>query len=1040
MALIRTCILFAAIIGFSLCAKSQTIFYPTLASKLLKETALDVASLLQQTNASINIITQSYTGFPTKGIVLIYDSTITDNQACKVSGNGTDWLQFSAAEDNGLIFGLYQYLHQLGFRFYQPGTIWQITPSLQSVYKNIDTIFNTSYKYKGWFVSGGCSKWIMDNTDEFQWDTYTGSNGHQYAMYQRRNGMLGGYTFRGHRDDITAGEYLTTLKNNPCYVANSNGSREAYLGSVPNINNSAAMQLWTNVIQKKDTQYKKTIFNNKILYNNIYRNFSFYNAHVGLEVPDGAAWGNTNGNSACGSEVYPSESDQHFVLANFVAQKILNGNPASKFQLYAYSTHANVPSSNIVINNKIDVQIIPTVYQLESSTNGLRNRWYNKTSNVSEYHYLNLSNWSGETPSFTWKDLKTTLQIAKDKKSQGLVWEASPAKFGSLPFLLASNNFLKDGMPVDSTLKDFCNVLFGNANQTVLKIFQLLGNEKTIPNKYNIELYLELLKTATSQIKNDLPIVNTRLQELKAYFHYMMKIYDVANDDQNKAPNNSKKDAEICMYLARTNKLQLINSYYMIAVIVGKYGSTSEFYAKYNTANGTAYQNGNLASITNAEIEDNFTKDYAQYAGKINEFVFENAENIIPQFQTANVVPLPVITTKLLYTNGINYYNTTTFNIIATKQGKFSINYTPKFEMAGKGYINFLVESIDHSLKIIKDFSINNPAGAGVLEVDLPAAGNYLLTIVSKYQSKVDLTITTNGNYFYKNGAFLGSKTERYWDDLKSLPGFFYLPKGINKMYCRIENFNGYNFAKKQDIENAFLIKDENNNAVKLNYANAKDSSLFYMEIPEGKSGNFWQVSTIGQYSLQFVNTSNTLWFTQRSGCDNAKFTATIINKNGNCITRLTSTDKNTKNLYWLINDNGNVLKYSNQSEVDLPDNVSPKAIVTLTNGENCSFTKRLMDEPLYLRNKQNCAAGAPLANTSMVPTFYPNPSTGIFNCMQNYVALTADEINVFNLQGTRVASFKNVKQINLSTLPAGMYMYLLKSNGQTHSGKLVKM
>jgi Secretion system C-terminal sorting domain len=1040
MALIRTCILFAAIIGFTLCAKSQTIFYPTVASKLLKETALDVASLLQQTNSTINITTQSYTNFPAKGIVLMYDSAITDNQACKVTGNGTDWLKFSAAEDNGLVFGLYQYLHQLGFRFYQPGTIWQITPSLQNFYKNIDTTFTTAFKYKGWFVSGGCGKWIMDNTDEFQWDTYTGSNGHQYAMYQRRNGMLGAHTFQGHRDDVTAGEYVTTLKNNPCFVANNYGSRVAFYGSVPNINNNAAMQLWTNVIQKKDTQYKKIIFNNKVLYNNIYRNFSFYNRYVGLEVPDGAAWGNTNGNSACGSEVYPSESDQHFVLANFVAQKISVANPAAKFQLYAYSTHANVPSSNIVISDKIDVQIIPTVYQLESSTNGLRNRWYNKTSNVSEYHYLNLSNWSGETPAFTWKELKTTLQIAKDKKSQGAVWEASPAKFGSLPFLLAANNFLKDDVQVDSTLTDFCNNLFGSASQTVLKIFQLLGNEKTTPNKYTIELYLQLLKTATTQIKNDLPIVNTRLQELKAYFHYMMMIYDVAKDDQNKTENNSKKDGEICLYLARTNKLQLINSYYMIAVIAGKYGSASEFYSKYNTTNGTAYQNGNLLPITYSEIEDNFTQDYAKYNSKINQFVFESAENVRPQFETANLAPLPIINTKLLYTNGINYYNITTFNIVATKQGKFSINYTPKFDMVGKGYINFLVESTDHSLKIIKDFSINNPATAGTLEVDLPAAGNYLLTIVSKYQSKVDLSITTNGNYFYKNGSFLGSKTERYWDDLKSLPGFFYLPKGVNKIYCRIENFNGYHYAQKQDIENSFLIKDENNIAVKLHYADVKDSSLFYMDIPEGKNGNFWQVSSIGQYSLQFVNTSNILWFAKRSGCDNAKFTATIVNKNGNCITRLSSADKNIKSLYWEINDNGNMLKYSNQSEVDLPDNVSPKAIVTLINGENCSFTKRLMDDALYLRNKQNCASGAPLATASVVPSFYPNPSTGIYNCMQNGVALLVDEIYIFNLQGSKVASFKNSRQINLCSLPSGMYMYQLKSNQQTYSGKLVKM
>jgi len=94
--------------------------------------------------------------------------------------------------------------------------------------------------------------------------------------------------------------------------------------------------------------------------------------------------------------------------------------------------------------------------------------------------------------------------------------------------------------------------------------------------------------------------------------------------------------------------------------------------------------------------------------------------------------------------------------------------------MPGKGYINFLVESADKVLQIVKDFSIDNNSAAGTLKVDLPQGGNYILTIVSKYKSAVQLSITTNGNYFYKNGLFLGNKTESYKADMSSLPGYFY--------------------------------------------------------------------------------------------------------------------------------------------------------------------------------------------------------------------------------------------------------------------------
>ena len=141
------------------------------------------------------------------------------------------------------------------------------------------------------------------------------------------------------------------------------------------------------------------------------------------------------------------------LLANYTAQKIGTKYPGIRFQLYAYSTHADIPSANIAINEKLDIQLVPEVYQNLTSTNGLRNRWYSRTKNISEYNYLNLSGWSGETPDLLiLDDLKATLQIAKDKKSQGLMWEASPAKFASLPFLLAANQNLKNNRDVDSTL------------------------------------------------------------------------------------------------------------------------------------------------------------------------------------------------------------------------------------------------------------------------------------------------------------------------------------------------------------------------------------------------------------------------------------------------------------------------------------------------------------------------------------------------------------------------------------------------------------
>jgi Secretion system C-terminal sorting domain len=1040
MAFIRKCCISAVMVFcIVLNTSAQNVYYPARSSEMLKATAEDAKVLLQKAVAGSSFTTQSYSNLPSKGIVFVYDSTITDNQACKVESNGYDYIKFTAAEDNGLHFGFYQYLNSLGYRFYQPGELWEIIPQLSSVFKSVNTVYTCAYKYKTWFISGGYNSWAMDKAPKFTWDLF-GINGHNWAIYQRRNGMLGAGRFSGHRDDIMRGDYLTTLQNNPCYVANFNGSRAATTQSVPDIFNSTAKNLWANAIESKYTAYKNSIYSNQVFYANVYRSFRYNYGSFGIEVPDGSRFGNSKENEICSAASYPKESDQHFVLANHTTEKILTKYPDMRFQLYAYSNHADVPSPSITIHKNIDIQLIPTVYQLESSTNGLRNRWYNRSSNVSEYQYLNLSAWSGETPSFNWDDLKTTLNIAKEKKSQGIIWEATPAKFGSLPYLLAANNFLKDNIEIDSTLHEFCNNMFASANNTVFKIFKMWGEENTAPNKYNLQLYIGLLQTATQQTENAPTVVKERLRELKAYVHYMVMYFNLANDDQNKQLLKEDRDAKMCLYLAKTNRMQLVNSYYLIANIVSKYAATSDFRAKYNHINGTAYQNGNLPLITAAEIDADFRDDVNKYADKIGQFIFKEAVTVKGELKTQNITALPVINLKLGYTNGVDNYNKTSFNFIAPQSGSFIIKYTPKYDTPGKGFINFTVEATDQTLQILKDVTLNHTASEGTITVEVPRAGSYLLTVISKYKTAIDLSITTNGNYFYKGKAFLGNTTESYKADFTSLPGFFYVPAGIERIYCNIANFNGIKYANPDVLSKSFSIKDNNGNAVTLRLASSQDSSLYYIDIAKNEGGVFYQVTSVAQYGLKFCNISNLLWYAQRTKCSNSGFTVTLINRNGNCITRL-STTESAANLKWQVTDKGNVTYYNNQTVVELPANISRDAIIILTNGNGCNFSGSLGTDARYLKEKDACSQGGAAASIlQTTPAIYPNPSAGIFKCSLNGSPVNADEISIFNTQGTKVGSFKNVQQFNLGGATAGMYVYRMVVGGQTYSGKVVKL
>ena len=1045
MAFIRKCLIILVILFCVFVTNAQTVSYPLQSSQLLKSTAEDVAMLLQKAVAGSHFTNAAYSTLPQTGIIFIYDSTITHNQACRVQSDGVNFIKFSASQDNGLCFGIYQYLQSLGFRFYQPGSVWEIIPSLSSAYKNIYTTCTANFKYNNRFISGGHNRWVMDNNNSYGWDTYFGENGHNWALYQRRNGMTGAYRFAGHRSDIMSGNYFSTIQNNPCYVACYDSSRQATTSSVPDVNNPAAMQLWANTIQQNYIQYRNTILGNTSLYVNQYRNYNYNNYNIGIEVPDGAKWGNTKDNAGCSNYGYATESDQHFTLANYTAQKIGDQYPNTRFQLYAYSTHANIPSVNISIDKKIDVQLVPEVYQHVTSTNGLRKRWYSLTKNISEYNYLNLADWSGETPDFYLDDLKNTLQVARDNNTQGLIWEASPAKFASLPFLLAAGKNLQDGMAVDNTLQEFCDNMFGAGGKTILSLLQLWTDNKKmaggISNKFKLPLYFQKLTEAEQKIQQEPQIVKERLRELKAYLHYMLLYYDWAGDQRLKEAKTDKA-AALCIYLAKINKLQLVNSYYLIAGICAGYAGNSSFYQQYNYTNGQAYQNGNLPLITVPEIENNFINDVAQYSNLINVFKFETPESVTGRFNAAAVDPLKKITVKLNYTNGMDYYNRCEFFIKAPSAGSFTINYNPAFDMPGKGYINFTVESTDKTLNIIEDFSIDRNAKAGSLKISLPAAGNYKMTVSSKYKSSVDLEINTNKNIFYKSGAFFGKATEVYKDNI-DMPGYFYVPAGINKVYFSLGNSNpgGAGFASEEKINNAFAIQDNTGKPLIARFVTLNDSALFYIDIPNGAAGNFCRITKKGNYDLIFSNINNYLWYARPKPlpCNNAEFTIAAINKKGNCITQLTAVAK-TGGFEWEVSDLGKTYTFSNQQVIELPDYSSPNAVVTLTNGLYCAITKRVGDDEKFLKAKQACASGMAIPSILAAPVFYPNPSKGIFNCMQNGAELSVNQVYISNAVGSNVAIFNNVKQFDISNLPAGLYWYRIVLNGSEFSGKLVKL
>ena len=704
--------------------RAQKVYYPAQCSDIIRSTANDLAGLLNRAIPGSNFIPQSYAVTPATGVILIYDSTVTRTQSCKIESDSMSYIKFSASQDNGLCFGIYSYLNSLGFRFYLPGMIWEKIPALLSPYQNINKTVAGSLKYNTWFISGGYNRWIMDTDQSFGLDNYAGLNGHEWGQYQRRNNMTGEYYFSGHRGDIFDDAYFATLQKNPCYVACSNGVRIPDAQSVPDINNINAKGYCASVIEQHYASYKKNIFSAPGLYANYFYNFNFANEIIGIEVTDGGRWGNSTDKSGCSfgnfnGQPYPKESDQSFLLANFTASKINSTLPDKHFQCYAYSGHADIPSSSVIIDKNIDVQVIPTAFQFETSAKGLLNRWYSIHPNISEYHYLNIPQWTGETPVFSLSDYKNTLLRLQQKNSQGIVIEASPSKFATLPFLFAGNRFLQNNINVDTSLDEFVfNMFPREAGIHIQQLLQYFGDENvstggnfTGENKYKIPLYLQELNSAVVASKNADTSVIARLRELKAYLHYIVLYYDLTTDP-DPYQNKTAKAAALCTYLAKINRLKLVNSYFLILDLVNKYPAGSLFYQQFNVTDGTIYQDGNLPLITGSEIDNNFSDDLLRYGNTVTDYTFKNATEIISKMNTASLKPLDKITLIVWYSNGYNYSNRSDFYFYAPKAGVVNISCTPTFGMPDKGFINFTVEADDKPLLILKDERItpaNNP-------------------------------------------------------------------------------------------------------------------------------------------------------------------------------------------------------------------------------------------------------------------------------------------------------------------------------------------
>ena len=129
-------------------APAHIISYP---QSFPKDAVIDIQSLLKQsTDADWEAVPDkpANTGFV---LALKTEGNYKTGESCMINSDGSSYVKFESPTTNGLIYGVYKYLRDLGFKFYLPDSLYTIVPSLKSVFRKKSAMETPFFKDQGFF-------------------------------------------------------------------------------------------------------------------------------------------------------------------------------------------------------------------------------------------------------------------------------------------------------------------------------------------------------------------------------------------------------------------------------------------------------------------------------------------------------------------------------------------------------------------------------------------------------------------------------------------------------------------------------------------------------------------------------------------------------------------------------------------------------------------------------------------------------------------------------------------------------------------------
>jgi len=769
------------------------------------------------------------------GLILLINLTgsYKTGESCLINSDGSSYVKFESPTTNGLIYGVYKYLRDLGFKFYLPDSLYTIVPKLISVFKKTSVMETPFLRIRDFFGTGGFGSGKTDPGDNVE---------KAWQLWKWRNGFGTEFHLSGHVGETFNLANAKELEKNPSWNATpilKNGKVDA--STKLNYYNSEAVDFFTDWVIKK---YTDKNYNSPPVY---------LTDMVSIEPADGGGYIT---DVPAGSDL-KTVSDQVFHAANVAAEKLdhfFPNQPNIGVNLYAYSSHADVP--NFALNPRVFVQLVPYQFQNVASGPAFIKRWSGKAKRFGLYDYFKYPDSYWDMPGrFTIDELMKRSINAANAGSEGTTFESSYSKFATaIPLWIVCQYMCSGNTDWQKNYESFINDLYGNAAPVIKDLFDIFYRQNQF-NAQDLTTAVNEIQKA-EQLTNDQQILH-RIDELKLYLSYVhlyLKSQDTGNGDLE------QRLIPLDKMIWTLYQTKIVHGYRLMQLI--SYGFLNAKITDKSLANH--YHDLHLKTFAESKDQDALWKGSFGYTADEIKNIYNEIKmpasvgsiakkNVVAENPAAVTNGNNSITDQVKAARSFNpkqkitiagtFRNRGSLSLFSEKPATITISWT--LTNSKNQTRNATLSGASKSYETVYDYPLKSESGN--LSISLPA-GESDLFINAGANTSYTLNISLNDVFCFFNGSPRGKisfldEHEKASYDPSYFPSYIYIPRDVTEVQYKIK-------------VDALKITDPAGNAVETKVAKtlADGFQVRSFTVLPNLAGQFWKVVISGNNNYQFLN------------------------------------------------------------------------------------------------------------------------------------------------------------------------------------------